>query len=577
MKKNGRNQKSKFFSLVPGVGNSIKLSTDKTHKEKKEKLTFSTSKSHIDFLKMKNLTSSKCLIVLLVLFSLFSVSSSQDDDEFETISVTTTKSDNLPSTLRVASSSSSDTLVDKTDKEEDESIEEDEYETQGDIDNDDKEKKQPKFLPPRRTGQPILEYIGGGLTIYFLVTYIIGRFSNSRRVKALSTILQPILKEQFSSVGIKSTDTMTGFSAESDSEYVSFSAGRRYCVGALFTLHLAPRQDLFRTILGIFFSNMRIRDSISIEIPLTAGDAFILALRGLPQTASQLTSPFGNTMKNPNPFAQEFELVNDEACHELERNPKTVKSFYRPIKVSQILSKGGESREINTSNTRGSTSQGGHGGEEGIVNSFSSRGAVSLENLEIFLEQKDIASTSYLGTALRSFIFNAAMLQSGGITADMRKGAPLPPARFRLHITDIPDLCHGFKTTHMCAPEGGRVTLFATLALPTSGGSDALMTLLPLAVQSVFSLVDSIGTSSLPSSSRLVVREDRNKLEGEKLEAIEAELEQRRQQEREKERELARNRMTEEERKAEDEREKERQRIKEFKKMKKQSMAQMKR
>jgi len=531
---------------------------------------------------MKSLTFSSWFL-LLVLFSLLSVSSSQeDDDEFETISVTTTKSDNLPSTLRVASSSSIDTLVDNTDndEEEDESKDDDEDETQGDIDNNDKEKKQPKFLPPRRTGQPILEYIGGGLTIYFLVTYIIGRFSISRRVKALSTILQPILKEQFSSVGIKSTDTMTGFSAESDSEYVSFSAGRRFCVGALFTLHLAPRQDLFRTILGIFFSNMRIRDSISIEIPLTAGDAFIFALRGLPQTASQLASPFGGTMKNPNPFAQEFELVNDEACNELERNPKTVKSFYRPIKASQILSKGEDSREIyNTSisNSRGSGSQGGSGREEGIVNSFFSRGAVSLDNLEIFCEQKDIASTSYLGNALRSFIFNAAMLQSGGITAGMRKGAPLPPARFRLHITDIPDLCHGFKTTHMCAPEGGRVTLFATLALPTSGGSEALMKLLPLAVQSVFSLVDSIGTSSLPSSSRLVVREDRNKLEGEKLEAIEAELEQRRQQERERERELARNRMTEEERKAEDEREKERQRIKDFKKMKKQSMAQMKR
>ena len=442
----------------------------------------------------------------------------------------------------------------------------------------------PTLLPPRRTGQPIFEYALGALTAYFLINYIVGRLTNGRRVKALSTILTPILKEQFSSVGIKATDAETGFSVESDSEYSGFSSGRKHCVGALVSINLAPRQDLFRSTLGMFFSAMRTRDSITIEIPLSSGDAFFLAVRA-PVKAQTVNNPFGGAAGAANPFTQPqgFELVNEEACNELERNPKTLKSFYRSIKTMSFLPKestttttsssgaGGSSRSNNNNNSVEDEGETNKNNEVGRSASSPSRAAVAIDELEILLEQKDIVSMSYLGGALKSFIFNAALLQSGGVTAMTRMGAPLPPARFRLHITDLPDLCHGFKTAHLCSPEGGRVTLIATLALPASGGSHALSSYLPQAVHSVFALVDCIATLTAPSATRLVVRDDRNKLEDEKKEALEAEREQRRQREKEKEREQARMRMTDQERIAEDEREKEKMRAKEYKKMLKQS------
>jgi len=532
----------------------------------------------------------KSLLLILVVALVFIRSLAQEDDEFASVTPVT-KIETHSSPTRGQSGSKEGVvgggkkgLEEKgTDDDEDDDDEADSSDADEVKINDDN-KPSPAFLPPRRTGQPIFEYVLGGLTAYFLINYIVGRLSNSRRVKALSRIIQPILQEQFSSVGIKATDTDTGFSIESDSEYSGFSSGRKYCVGALVSINLAPRQDLFRSLLGMFFSSMRTRDSITFEIPLSAGDAFFLAIRAPLRASSAYNNPlFSGASGAANPFAQTqgYELVNEEACNELERNPKTLKSFYRSIKTSPFLGREmaptSNSSSSSDSNSNSSSNNSEIESVETTRNeidrsaSTPSRAAVALDELEILLEQKDIVSMSYLGGALKSFIYNAGLLQSGGITAKMRMGAPLPPARFRLHITDLPDLCHGFKTAHLCSPEGGRVTLVATLALPTSGGAQALSSYLPQAVQSIFSLVDCIATLSAPSSTRLVARDDRNKLEDEKQEAIEAEREQRRQREKEKEKEQARLRMTDEERLAEDEREKEKARAKEFKKLMKQS------
>jgi len=442
--------------------------------------------------------------LLLCLAFVIALSLAQEDDEFATAPPAT---ENRPSTVaKEAGKKGGDEHLIKTEEDDDDDDDDDKEDedetlsTGGAVKVSNSDKMNPTLLPPLRTGQPIFEYAFGVLTFYFLINYIVGRLTNGRRVKALSTILTPILKEQFSSVGIKATDAETGFSVESDSEYSGFSSGRKNCVGALVSINLAPRQDLFRSTLGMFFSAMRTRDSISIEIPLSSGDAFFLAVRA-PVKAQTVNNPFGGAAGAANPFTQPqgFELVNEEACNELERNPKTLKSFYRSIKTTSFLSKesttnssgaGGSSSSNSNNNSVEDEGESTKNNEVGRSAPTPSRAAVALDELEILLEQKDIVSMSYLGGALRSFIFNAALLQSGGVTAMSRMGAPLPPARFRLHITDLPDLCHGFKTAHLCSPEGGRVTLIATLALPASGGSHALSSYLPQAVHSMFAPID---------------------------------------------------------------------------------------
>jgi hypothetical protein len=304
---------------------------------------------------------------------------------------------------------------------------------------------------------------------------------------------------------VRAADASTGFTPETDSDFSSWSAGRRSCVGLLATLQLEPRQDLARQLGALAFSALRARDVLVLEVPLLAGAFFALALRPRAKRAAGGLAGAGAAAPALGAAAA-HELVSEEQCQVLGCRAATVRAFYQPASQVQLAA------ALRLAETPAAALP-----------------AVALDQLELLREHADLADRACLGGALRDFALAAARLQAGGASAAARR--PAPP-RFSLHVTDSPDVCANFRTAHLSAPEGGRVTLRAVLALPPGLGAgplafgggagypELIKTALPAAVDALLALADRIAElDPLPAGVREAARAGRKRLTDEMAES----------------------------------------------------------
>ncbi len=104
---------------------------------------------------------------------------------------------------------------------------------------------------PKRILDYPLDLAAACVVVLYLVFYVVGRAANGRRLRQFVAAYKPALRQQFHAVGgDKGSDAATGFVRESDSEFSAWCTGRRHVAGALVTLQLAPRQDLFSVVQG---------------------------------------------------------------------------------------------------------------------------------------------------------------------------------------------------------------------------------------------------------------------------------------------------------------------------------------
>ncbi len=129
----------------------------------------------------------------------------------------------------------------------------------------------PQFVPPPSAAESLVTRFGGEVVFALFVAafaacFVWGTRRNKEAAIEWLRLVRPVLDEHFSRV-----DTLLRLSPSS---FRLYCTGRLNCFAAEVTLQLRPRQDLAMTLLGLFLAT---HETVAIDVPMT-GQFFSLSL-----------------------------------------------------------------------------------------------------------------------------------------------------------------------------------------------------------------------------------------------------------------------------------------------------------